>query len=415
MSQEQEKTAQTSESARAAMKSAMLAKRTDEQISVAVKAEDLPMGGGIDYSLIFWEPQVGKTYTVKFLKCLEDVATEGNRDLQHRKVYKNLPDPTRKGKTFQMVSSGNAKTDKVLELFFELNGMKKQGNALAAQKIEDFLSNTNQGCCVVQVQQSPEPTEIGIIRLFTFSTFGPNASIANLINEKLNPTEAQLKNDYVKEDIFAIYGTSSLIIECNESEYGDEKRKGRDFTKSSWSKKSDKGAWVKLEDGTEHTFNEKSFDEAGNIKPEFEAFFDALLDQLLAPNLSIHNYFAYKTIGHPLNTKDTEDYLVNLQKKVDEIVPVIRNAKSIAEITAYGVAGSSEESDSAQTISGAKASDILKESVPSELANSILNEGEEAPATEETAKAAKAETVKDEAPAEDLTQRSEEVNDILNS
>jgi hypothetical protein len=389
-----------------ALRAALLQTRTD--VSVAVKAEDIPLGGGMDYSLIFWEPQVGKSYTVKFLKNLEDVATEGNRDIIHRKVYKNLPDPTRKGKTFQSVSSNNAKTDKVLDLFFELYALKKNGDALATQKLDEFLGVTNQGCSVVQVLSSPDAAEVGIVRLFTYSTFGPNATIANLINEKLNPSEEKIKNGFEKEDIFNIFSSSALFVECIEGEYGEDKRKGRDFSKSSWTPKP-RGAWVKLEDGTEHTFAAADITETG-LKPEVEPFFTELLNILQNPNLSIHNYFSYKPAGHPKNTEDTEKYLVTLQEKIDEIIPVIRNAKNIAEVRAYGVAGSTEGSDSAQTISGASAADILKNSAPSELSNSILSAGTENPEAKPVA----------DVPAKEADQppvgvKSPEVDDILNS
>jgi hypothetical protein len=401
------------QSAAEIMRAALLTKRED--VSMAVKAEDIPLGGGMDYSLIFWEPQVGKNYTIKFLKNLEDVVTDdSNRDIIHRKVYKNLPDPTRKGKTFQSVSSNNSKTDLVLDLFFELHALKKAGDALAIQKIDEYLGVTNQGCSVVQVLASPDAAEIGIIRLFTFSTFGPNATIANLINEKLNPSKEKLAEGFEKEDIFNIFSASGMFIECVEADY--EGRKGRDFTKSAWTPKP-KGAYIKLEDGREHTFSANDLNADGSLKPDVEPFFMGLITALQAPTLSIHNYFSYKPKGHPKNTEDTEKYLVELEKKVAEIVPIIRNAKNLAEIGSYGAAGSSEGSDSATTISGASAKDILKESAPSELASSILNSGE-APESKPSEEAPSKELAT-EPVAEKINpaagEKSQEVDDILNS
>lgn len=396
-----------------AISAALLQQKSADDINQTVKAEDLPMGSGIDYSKIFWEPQVGKSYTVKMLKNIEDVVFTGeSKDIIHRRVYKNLPDPQRKGKTFQLVSSGDAKTDKVLELFFELNALKKAGDAMAEAKIDEFLGNTNQGCSVVQVLSSPDAAEVGIIRLFVYSTFGPNATIANLLNSKLNPSEEKLKRGAKKEDVFNIFSSSLLFIECTEATYED--RKGRDFTKSEWLTDSKEGAWVRLENGQEHKFSLADLEADGSLKPAVKPFFMELIRQLKDPNLSIHNYFAYKTLGHPKNTDDTNKYLEQVAKKVDEIVPVIRNAKDIAEIKNYGIAaagaaGGGEQGDSAKSISGASAADILKNSAPvSELENSVLGDvmkaGVAAPAPE-----ARAEFVNPAA-----GEKSSEIDDILN-
>jgi hypothetical protein len=414
-----------------ALMAAMLTKKSD--VSQAVKAEDIPLGGGMDYSLIFFEPQVGKSYTLKLLRNLEATTLAGNNDIIHRKVYKNLPDPTRRGKTFQSVSSNNAKTDKVLDLFFELHNLKKAGDALATLKIDEILGVTNQGCCAVQVLESPDADQIGIVRLFTFSTFGPNATIANLIDEKLNPSEAKQKQGFEKEDIFDPFGSTALFIQCDEATYED--RKGRDFTKSAFTKNV-RGPWVKLEDGTEHVFSQADKNEDGTLKPEVLPYFKALIALMTRPEMSIHNYFAYKAVNDPKNTEDTNKYLLDLALKIDEIIPVIRNAKSIAEIKNYGVVSSSAESgDSAQTISGASAADILKNSAPTELAGSILASGTQPAQTQQTAPVAEtpapvqaapvaenaaAPTAETQAavpaqPVADIATKSPEVEDILNS
>ena len=97
--------------------------------NIAVKAEDVQQNGGIDFSKHYFEAKVGSTYLIKFLPNI------GGDPIVHRSLYKNLPDPERKGKTFHYVSSGNAKTCKALDLFFELFALKKDGDAIADKKI----------------------------------------------------------------------------------------------------------------------------------------------------------------------------------------------------------------------------------------------------------------------------------------
>lgn len=350
------------------LKQAFLQKDTNEKL--VVKAEDLTYEGGVDFSKTFFEPKPGNSYTVKFIKNLE------GENIIHRKVYKGLPDPTRKGKTFQFVSSGIAATCKALELFFELNKDKKAGDVLASQKIEEYLGNTNQGCCVIQIINSPEKEEIGNYRLMSFSNYGVNATIANLINEKLHPTSAQIDAGYEKEDIFNIFDSATLIIDCQAATY--EGRAGRDFSKSSWSKKN-RGAFVKLnEDGTQiHNFTEADIVD-GDFTPDALKAFNILVEILQNPSLSIHNFFAYKAIGDPKNTEETEKYLKQVHEKVDEIIPVIKNAKNLDEIKKYGKEDTSSatgHNDNATVLGNQTAADILKESTPTELTGSVLNEG----------------------------------------
>lgn len=366
---------------------------------IIVKAEDLPLdGSGIDYKKSFFEPQVGKSYTVKL------ITNPGGLSITHRSIYKDLPDPKRKGKKFHYVSSGSAKTCQALELFFELFNLKKNGDPVATLKIEKYLGKTNQGAVLVQVLSSPDPEEIGIYRMMSFSTFGPNATIANLIEKKVNPTKEMLENGYEKEDVFNIFGSNALIIQCEEAEYDGVK--GRDFSKSEFSKNT-RSAYVKYinEAGEEVKYEFSKADIVdGKIRPEALEPFKHLIKELQNPDISIHNLFAYKTIGDPKNSEDTEKYLKTLDEKINEIIPVIRKAKNIAEIEQYGVTDSSATStDSATMIGGAKASDILKDSAPSELASSILNDGPAAtiPAPAEIAQQA--------------TNSNPDVNDILNS
>ena len=343
---------------------------------VIVKAEDIALeGGGIDYAKHFFSPQVGKSYTLKFLPNLGSQTGK----ITHRKIYKNLPDPTRKGKRFQYVSSGNAKTDKVLEAFFELNNLKKAGDVLATQKLDEYFGVTNQGCSMIQVLNSPDKEEIGIVRMFDFSTFGPNATVANLLNAKLNPTEAKIAEGFEEEDVFNAFESSVMILQCDEAIY--DGRKGRDFSKSEWGPKK-RGAIVNLykEDGTtiESTYTLSSADLVdGKLRDEAKPAFMQLVKLLKSPEMSIHNYFAYKTVGDKLNTEDTEKYLISVNEKVDEIIPVLLKATTMVEIENYGkgvASTSTEGNDSAQIIGGGNAADILKNSAPNELMGSILGD-----------------------------------------
>lgn len=360
-----------------AMASAFMHSANDSKI--IVKAEELPQeGGGIDYSKHFFEPQVGKSYTIKF------ITNPFGDQITHRKIYKNLPDPKRKGKRFQYVSSGSAKTCKVLEAFFELHGLKKENNALAIQKLDEYMGVTNQACAIIQVLSSDDPKEIGMYRMFTFSTYGPNPTIANMLNTKLNPTDSMIKNGFTKEDIFNIFESSVLILECEESEY--EGKKGRDFGKSIWAPNK-RGAFIKWVDETGqekmHEFSNNDIVD-GQLTPDAKIAFGELVKVLSNPDLSVHNYFGYKTIGDTKNTEETEKYLKDVQDKVDEIIPIILKAQSIADIANYGVAipDAPKNNDSATLIGGVKASDILKDSIPNELAASIMNTETPVAATE---------------------------------
>lgn len=377
-----------------AMASAFL--HSGEEV-IIVKAEDLPLdGSGIDYKKSYFEPQVGKSYTVKLL------TNPGGLSITHRSIYKGLPDPKRKGKKFQYVSSGSSKTCKALELFFDLNNLKKNGDPVATLKIENYLGKTNQGCVLVQVLSSPDAEEIGMYRMMSFSTFGPNATIANLIEKKVNPTKEMLANGFEKEDVFSIFGSNALIIQCEEAEYDGVK--GRDFSKSEFSKNI-RSAYVKYtNENNEEVKYEFSKDDIvdGKIRPEALIPFRELIKQLQNPDISIHNMFAYKTIGDPKNSEDTEKYLKTLEEKVVEIIPIIKNAKTIAEIEQYGAADNSATApDSATMIGGVKGADILKTSAPSELASSILNDVDTTvPSPKEVAQSANS---------------NPDVNDILNS
>lgn len=324
---------------------------------IAVKAEDVQQGGGIDFSAHYFEPKPGNTYLIKFLP------NPNGEPITHRSVYKDLPDPDRKGKTFHYTSSGNAKSCKALELFFELNDAKKNGDAIAAKKIEKYLGKTNQGCVHIQVLTSPIAEEVGIVRMWNFATFGPNATVANLLNTKLNPTKEQLAQGYEKEDIFNIFQSSVMSVVCTETVY--DGNKGRDYSKSSWAPKT-RGAIAKLETGETREFKADDVTN-GVLKPEVQPYFESIAGQILHEDFNIEKWFAYKAPDANKWDKDTNDYLINIFKKVDEIIPVIRT-QGLVEIAAYGKAdnkapGGAEKKDNAKN--------VMAESIPEDLAASV--------------------------------------------
>lgn len=339
-----------------ALQSALLGPSFDvnSEEQLAVKAEDV-QSGGIDYSKHFFEPRVGETYLIKFLP------NPGGELITHRSVYKHLPDPDRKGKTFHYVSSGNAKTCKALELFFELNALKKDGDAVAAKKIDKYLSRTNQACCKIQILSSPKKEEVGQIRLFVFATYGPNATVANLLNQKLNPTKEQLEQGYEREDIFNIFSSSVMSLVCEEATY--DGIKGRDMTKSGWAPKP-KGAIAITEDGKTRQFTAADFVD-GKLTEEAKPWFQAFIKQFNNPDYDVYRWFSYKTPDDERlkDDQETREYIKNTFAKVDEIVDVIRN-KSLSEIANYGrKAASDDKSDSKKETK----QNVLEDSIPEEL------------------------------------------------
>lgn len=328
---------------------------------IAVKAEDI-QNGGIDYSKHFFEPQVGNTYLLKFLP------NPGSNDgpIVHRYVYKDLPDPDRKGKTFHYVSSGNAKSCKVLDLFFKLNELKKDGDAIAEKKIDKYLSKTNQSCVKVQILQSPKQEEVGMIKLFVFANFGPNASVANLINAKLNPTKEQVEQGFNREDIFNIFEASVMSLVVKESNYDGQK--GRDFSQSMWTPKK-RGAIVKLENGSTREFTANDIQNK-QLVAEAIPYFNELGKILTSDDLSILKWFGYKTPNDTNLDKETLDYIKSVWKKVDEIVPVIEE-KTLQEIASYGKAERPSNGGSEAKPDNAK--NVMANAVPSELAGSVVS------------------------------------------
>ena len=366
--------------------------------NVVAKAEDI-VTGGMNWNEIFFEAQPGNEYLIKFLPNLSgDVIT-------HRSQYRNLPDPDRKGKTFRWTSSGNAATDPVLQLFFDLHQEAKNGDKVAEMKCKKYLGNTNQAACVIQILKSPNPEEIGKFRIMAFSSFGENATIANLIKNKISPSENKLKLGEKPEDIFNVFGSSALYLVCKKvmiPQTNGPAIPGRGYSESTWLEKKAYGAVIILEDGTQHEFSTADIDPATKqVKPEVMPFFNKLVEELQNPKINVHNYFAYCEPGDPRNTPETEEYLKKVIKKVNEIVPIIRE-KSLKEIEEYGRKDNSESgassSDSAKTINGASAKDILKDAVPTEIAGSVMNQDA------------------DQKPAEHKSEDTDSVvDDILNS
>jgi hypothetical protein len=326
-----------------------------------VKAEDLfELEGGakIDWDRIFFEPEIGKSYIVKFLPNLD---SENAQNIVHRTIYK-LPDPQNKGKLFNFTSSGKRGCP-VRELFFELYDLKKNGDIIAEEKIRNFLTSKRQACCKVQILSSPNKEEVGMIKLFRFGTIGDNATIANLINTKLNPDKEVLKIDPdSRENVFNIFSSSVLNIVCKEASYDGQK--GRSFAASSWLK-TKRGAFIVVNDKT-HEFSPADLDEKGEFKKEVLPFVEKILEQITSPDISIYRWFEYKEVGDPRNGQELDDVLKRNAEKVNEIIPVIRDS-SLVDIANYGKRGQDTKTESA-------AKDVLKESIPDELQNLVQGE-----------------------------------------
>lgn len=367
-----------------ALDSALLGSSFSDDQFIAVKAEDAQAGSGIAWDKIFFEPQPGNSYLIKFLP------NPGGEVITHRSLYRNLPDPQRKGKTFHYVSSGNARTCPALELFFELNSLKKEGDVVAGKKIEKYLGRTNQGCVRVQILQSPDKEQIGQIRLFVFSTFGVNCTIANLINQKINPTKDQIENGIYREDIFNIFESSVLNLVCEEGDYNGVK--GRDYAKSIWVPRK-RGAIAVLETGESREF--KATDVVnGQLTDEAKAYFYAFAEQLKADELDVKKQFGYKTPDDDTLDDDTRNYVANIFEKVNEIIPVIRE-KSLAEIASYGRKEKSGDTTKKNV------TDINEDSLPDELKDSTAL----GTTSQEADKSSKVVTADDD----------DEVNAVLNS
>lgn len=348
-----------------ALQSALLGPSFDvnSEEKIVVKAEDL-QAEGINWADTFFEPQPGETYLIKLLP------NPGGDLITHRSLYRSLPDPDRKGKTFRYVSSGNAKTCPVLELFFELNAKKKEGDQVAEKKIEKYLSRTNQGCVKIQILQSKKPEDIGKIRLFTFSTFGPNAHISNLINQKLNPTKEQIEQGYEREDIFNIFESPVMSVVCEKSTY--DGKEGRDFSKSGWAPKP-KGAIAINEKGESRQFKKDDCVNGKLSSDDVKPWFSAFIKQMQDPKTDIKIQFAYKTGDEPYLDEETKAYVKSTIKKVEEIVPVIRDY-SLSDIAKYGKKEAESDSEDNKK---SNVKNVMEESLPDEIAGSVMAAAEQ--------------------------------------
>jgi hypothetical protein len=324
----------------------------DKDLKVVVKADELVSQR--DWSLIFFEPEVGNQYTIKFLPNLDDRV---GGDIIHRSYYKDLPDPNKKGNSFRYIPKTH--DDPVLELFFELNDLKKSGDQVAEAKIKKYLQRKQQACCKIQILSSPKKEDIGKIKLFRFQSWGDNATIANLILQKERPSQAQIEDGDEKENIFNIFGSSVLNIVCEEANFAGEK--GRSFTKSTWLRKN-RGAFISLPSGDSHEFSENDLDENKNYKKEVIPYVEEFIKQLTDPSIAIGRWFSYCDETYPGLTEDEKQYFINNKKKVLEIVDVIRD-RSLRDIANYGKADNSVKEGTAKN--------ILQESIPDELADIV--------------------------------------------
>lgn len=321
------------------------------------KAENLPdEGTSIDWLSHFFEPEVGQTYLIKFLPNLDP---NNAQNICHRTYYK-LPDPENGG-SFHYNSKG--KGCKILELFFRLHKLAKDGDPVAEMKIKRFLSNKRQACAKVQILGSSKKEDIGKIRLFKFQSYGENAIIANLLDNKLNPSKEILNiNTNAKENVFNIFGSSIMNLVCKEGKFGDIT--GRSFAGSTWVDGVKKGAFVKLENDEIHAFSVNDLTPEGGIKPEVIPFVDELVKELTSQDLSMYEWFQYKNIDDPRNTEDTIKYLKDVERKVDLVIPIIEDL-SISEINKK-ITG---KKTATTTDKEGESKDILKESLPEELQN----------------------------------------------
>jgi hypothetical protein len=350
----------------------------DPESKVIVKAEDAQVNASVDFGKIYFQPEYGKTYDIKLLPNL------GEDPVVTHQVYKNLPDPDRKGKTFRYISSGNSKTCDVLQLFFDLNNLQKQGDVIAEQKIKKYLGKANEACVSVQVLASDKPEEIGIYRLFSFSNFGLNAYVSKLIDAALNPSEKDIKDGEAKrEDLFNIFDSLILRLVCEKSTFPDpttgQPREGRDFSKSKWLKKRGGAIAVWTEEGSDekktYQFKAEDYVDGKFTSKEAEYAFDKLAEALGHEDLSVRNWFMYTPLDHPKNSERTNDYLKQVLKKVEEIVPVIRDL-SLKEIANYGRKDTSEGKEGEGEAKGDKATNIYDAAIPDELKGSTVFESE---------------------------------------
>ena len=342
----------------------MLVDVSQGEVNETVKAEDLG-GEKIDWDSKFFEPEIGKTYMLKFLPNIDSINNNGAlQNIVHRSYYNRLPDPTRKGKTFTYTApQGWDKTRNLLmELFLDLNDAKKAGDMVAKTKIEKYLSRKQQACCKVQIIKCADTAMIGKIMMFRFHTFGQNATIANLINQKLNPSKEDLENGFEKENIFNIFEGRVLAVTVEEAKAEGETF--RDFSKSKWHEKKT-GATVIMPDDFEgpktHKFSLADLDENGKVKPEVIPYLQELSRQIADPDISTFKWFEYKDPDDPRLSEEDREYLKRTIEKVLKVRDDIRNL-SLGELANYGTPEPADPNAKKED----KASNLLSDSVPDE-------------------------------------------------
>lgn len=343
----------------------------DDGKKIAVKADDIQQGSSIDWDKIYFEPQPGNTYLVKLLPVAEaELPTTTN--IENRRSYKKLPDPERRGKNLMYISSNVSNTCAALETFFSLNDLKKSGDVLAEKKIKTYMSSSTENCVKIQVLDSPKREEIGIIRLMKFQAGGQNATFTNMIDAKLNPSEAKKKNGDIREDLFNIFGSSILCIECKKAVIDGEEV--RDFTASSWLDKANqvKGAIGITKDGKTHQFSTADLVK-GELKPEVMPFFEAFFEQLTDPAISMFRFFCYKPIDHPSNDEETVKYLTKNHEKVARVCKIILDAKNIEEIATSCKSDASPDARSEKQVKNESGKNVITDNVPDELKGSIVD------------------------------------------
>jgi hypothetical protein len=330
----------------------------DEKI--VVRAEDMYASGGekIDFSKHYFEPQPGHSYIIKILPM---AGYDVKDQVSTRILYRSLPDPERKGKSFHYVASSE-RNDPVLNLFFELWRANENGDPSANIKIDKYLKRSSQACVKVQILSSPQdPSIVGNIRLFIFSNAGQNATISQLIEKKLNPTKNQIEAGFERENIFDIFSSSVIAIECKEATIGDG-MKVRDYSTSDWSPKK-RGAIGIIRDDDGNIKSQHEFTPAdkvdGKLKPEIKPFFDAFVKEATDKDVDLYRWFQYKKSGDKRNDEELETYLKSLEEKVATVIPIIKT-KSLAEIQAYFQSDETTPDDK---------TDIMKASIPNELSS----------------------------------------------
>lgn len=337
----------------------VLLKKSDKEteLNVKVVAEDFSEGSKFEWEDYFFEPKAGEKYVIKLL------ISPGEDEIVHKQVFTNVINPN--GGTFRYaLPAGFQENDAYFTTIIELYKAKKAGDLVAEKKAEMFGKKKQQGCVKIQILQSSVREDIGKIKLMAYQSFGPNAKIAEMIKAKISPSQEQLDAGAEKENIFSIFETSVMHIICKSKMF--EGKEGRDLSESLWSTKKT-GAYVKLEDGSEHQFTTADLVD-GKIKDEVKPFFEKLIANLT--EVKIYDYFGPKTIGDTRNTEEDEKYLKEVKERADKAADLLMDM-SLEELITL----------SNKATKKSKEGDIHAESIPDELKGSVQAGGSEAKIT----------------------------------